>query len=353
MAITKVYVDQVSGNDAGAGTSGDPYLTIQNALDDLPTTGGIEVNVQGEGTITTALDMDSSGNTVSSTNRINIRQWYGQTQAVINCNNVAFQDNTALDWLSLQGLDILPVTHTGTMLGSGSGCDYWQVSDCRIINDGNQGSLAVGTYGVFVNNYIYGPADATNILNMTSTGGRAIGNYIVHNGSGWGIRQATGSLTYRNFIENTTTTGDGIHISNNSAACIENICFTSNTGANMTGNGIETLAAERACLVLRNYCERWENSFDFNNSQMTMIEGNVSVEPDTNHYLDYDSITLDASNLQIASKADSWIQKDALTGLYSMKWDKWLQLTAPARTDVFNHTYNQQRAAKSRQHRNF
>lgn len=266
--MAEVYVDPTNGTDAGgtAGTSGDPYASIQYAVDNYASwdsTGGNTIYLANTSAdvISTSIDLDTSLASLESP--LVIEGWdnggsitatlpNGQTVTAgeIDGNDAVlylFDVNTA--YVTLKNLKLHNSTSNTLFLGTYSGC-----INCEIYNGTARGIVLSASGGFAINclvrdissatlGGIYGGAVVTNneikacsIGIYAATVGGFIKYNLIHDIEVVGIRLAQDS----NFILNNTIDGigansDGIGIDMTQSSVYEQTKAINNLVTNFSG----------------------------------------------------------------------------------------------------------------------
>jgi hypothetical protein len=259
MAQTLVYVDAVGGSDGtGDGSSGNPYQTMQYALDQNSAGGdGHIFYLQGTDTLTGALTLATFGNP-SMTSPLWFVQWPGQTQGYLDGDGTyAIYDSTVRDNIGFAGLKL---GNCGSALIVRVD-NYFTLVNCEI-----QGSSAINPvmgYGisVFSNNYIHSFSNA-NATGLYITGGaysQISDNWIsVPSAASSGAIFVNSSLAVavlRNMVQVTESDAWGIRFGAGSygdARCFNNSVIST---ANSTGDGINIASGYNEVLCYNNVIE--------------------------------------------------------------------------------------------------
>lgn len=291
MAVTKVYVDLESGSDAGAGTSGDPYLTIAKAHDDHTAT-GTEISIQGDNTaapITTAMNLASSGTGTSPAGRMIYRQWEDMPRPTIVLSNVSWSDNATRDYVSFVNLDITHSASSSQDIFGMTSSSNFKTYGCKIQGDGTNSTVDLSD----IRQYLDASALLDiSILNLSSTSGTINNCYVRTYGTIRAILTATtGYVT--NTILHVQNDSDGIQIGNNDGNSVNNMIIGPGSGPS-SKTGLKTTAVENANHVQQTYIEGFATAVDLNNTNLSLIQ-DIIYHDCTAGFVDVNGLTTDST----------------------------------------------------------
>ncbi len=212
MAVT-LYVDSTA--TGGAGTSGDPYEDLQDAVDDVATEGGggniiycrgTQVLTSG-GTAIINLSGCASGDGTDGFNKIigcPTSSWTPDGTLFTlsggsKTNGDDGFDPAALDMWWLENIKITEMGDDG--VHPDGACDRWVLKNCHFINNNGKGCAS------FVKSLFYKCLAENNLQDGFAMGGGSFIFSVSRNNGGHGVSAAKDLLIYGSLIYGNTTDG--------------------------------------------------------------------------------------------------------------------------------------------------
>lgn len=269
------FVDLTSGDDAGAGTSGDPYLTIGKAFDERTGAGGWHCNVTGALDISTALDI-TNGVAPTSVAYTRLMQWAGQPRPQITLSDCKLL-TAPFSGMFIQGFDFI-ANNTGSLKMLELE-DYCCVTDCNFEGDDFSQAIDFDTFGFnYANTFSNFDSPYGYICQGLGSNGQMVGCKFLNCNSNTAL--AIGVNTwgfFNNYMELVGASG-GIKISGHNTKAYGNV-VVSRDGLAIYGIGDST--GHNCINAQNNYVEGCVANYDFYDDFEGIFRRNVSFAPAT------------------------------------------------------------------------
>ena len=289
-APTDYFVDPDSGTDsAGKGAIGDPYLSVQYALNDIGTThgqgaNGDRVNVKNgtDDTVSSALTLATYG-TPGSTQPLIIQGYStaaddGGQGGISGGGSSAIWNDTTKDWIAFKDMHL----HNCGSAAIVTGDDGVKLYNCELDNTTGHG-IDIDQYGVVVNCYLYNIGGrGINVL----SDGIIEGNYLANGTNDFTAAiylESSGNSVVRNIIS-VDGSSDGIYLDNRTHYVAHNSILSSSG----TGQGIDVTNTGADISIKANVVEGFSGGggigIDANYSRpMALYANNAVYDNDTEY----------------------------------------------------------------------
>mgnify|MGYP001612989707 CR=1 FL=1 len=293
MGLGSFSGQSVATKIVAADGSGD-FTTIQAALDDLPSTGGVVYVKEGNYTITAAISIPNSSVAIIGAGAATVIT----STSDINLLTATSKNDVMLDSLQFSGSSMTTVTNACVSLDT---CTRLHVTRCTFSSAGGIGVLINAGVNAEVSFCIFTSGLDKAISITGSSGGSIIANNLISQATTDGISITGGAGQVINANRILSCGNSGIFISGISEqAIVGNVCNSN------TQSGIE-LSLVNDSVVSDNVCNsNTQHGISFTTCLRNVVSGNASSENDSAASASYDGIFLNASDRNVINGNQFW-----------------------------------------------